>query len=139
MSVLFMSFVSAIAALFKTAAYENYPSNPLARNTKAVASLATASTVSYPVETGGFEELGVEAKMSGAANGDLTISVFPVFSDGTTSAVALAPISSTGPTFSTPNVYFFGQYDVSTHGRVVIAFRNNNAGTQSGTLDYTCS
>jgi len=121
----------------KTAAYENYPANRLGGGSKSAQSIATGASNTSPVETGGFDELGVEVRMTGAANGDLAVTVFPVDSTGAVSGVALAPISSTGPTFASPNVYFFGTYDISTQGRVVVSVKNNNAATQTAQIDYT--
>ena len=119
----------------KTAAYENYPNAPLARSSKPL-SIATGASQTIPVDAGSYDEMGIEAKMTGTAAGDLAVSVFPVMSDGTVSAVALNPISSTGPTVSAPNVYYYANYDISSHTRVVISVKNNNAATQTGTIDY---
>jgi hypothetical protein len=122
----------------KTAAYENYPNNPLARKSAPLA-LAGGVTLPMTVETGGFDELGLEVRMTGAVNGDLIVNVFPIASDGTVSAVSMTPISSTGPTFSAPNVYFFGTYDVSTQTRVVVSVKNNSASPQNGIVDMQLS
>jgi hypothetical protein len=69
--------------------------------------------------------------MTGAANGDLGVSVFPVYSDGTVGTVSLTPLQVTGPTFAGSTVQYTGNYDVSGYDRVRIAVKNNNASSQT--------
>jgi hypothetical protein len=118
----------------KTAAYENYPNNPLGSRS---APLAIAGGVTLPmtIETGGYNELTLEVLMTGAADGDLVVNVFPISSLGTVSGVSIAPVSSTGPKFTTPNVYYTGLYDVSGHGRVQVSVKNNGSGAGNGVVD----
>jgi hypothetical protein len=118
----------------KTAAYENYPNNALGRRSAPLA-IASGVTLPMPVETGGFNEMGLEVRMSGAADADMAVNVYPVASDGQTGGVPLTPVSSTGPKFSTPNVFYFGTYDVSTQTRVVVSVKNNGAGAGNGIVD----
>ena len=96
-------------------------------------SLATGASYIADVDTVGDNELSVTAEMTGAANGDLTVSVIPFKGDNVTpmTGVTLTPISSNGPTFASPNVSFNGLYDVSGYPKVRIAIKNNNAGTQT--------
>lgn len=121
----------------KTAAYENYPNNPLMSGVKSFAGATTGTPNSTPVEVMGANELSVEAKLAtAAAAGDLGVAVYDVFSDGTVSTVAIAPIRSTGPSLSGGTSYFTAQYDVTGHTRVVITCINNNAAPQAITLNY---
>lgn len=122
----------------KTAAYENYPNNPLGRKS---APLAIAPTVVLPmqVETGGYEEMALEVTMTGAADADLIVAVNPINSAGVVSGVALVPTTSSGPKFVAPNVYYSGMYDVSGHGRVQVTVKNNGAGAGNGVTDVTLS
>jgi hypothetical protein len=122
----------------KTAAYENYPNNPLTQRSAPIA-IASGVTQTYPIECSGSEELSLEAMQTGTAAGDMVVSVFPVLSNGQQAAVALAPISFTGPTVGAPNVYYYARYDVSGQGRVAITVKNNNAAPANGTLDVKLS
>jgi hypothetical protein len=95
-------------------------------------SLASGASTQQDVGVSGSDELTVEVDMNGAATGDLTVSVYPYESDGTTLMPITVPIiGSTGPTFVTSRVYFIGHYDVSATERVRITITNNNAGAQT--------
>jgi hypothetical protein len=94
-------------------------------------SLATNAFYTTSVVTQGWDQLAVSASMSGAASGDMAASVFPVFPDGTVGTVALAPLQQTGPTFTSPNVQWTANYDVSGYDRVQVSVQNKNAGTQT--------
>lgn len=122
----------------KTAAYENYPNNPLMSASKSFAGATTGTQQSTPVEVMGADELTVEAKLATAtAAGDLAVSVYGLFSDGSVAPVALVPIRSTGPTLSGGVSYYTAQYDVSGHTRVSVVCVNNNAAPQ--TITMNCS
>jgi hypothetical protein len=94
-------------------------------------SLATGASYTQDVNVGGWDDLSIAAIMTGAANGDLVVSVFPIFPDGTVGAVSITPLQSTGPTYAAPNVQYTGNYDVSGYQKVRISVKNNNAATQT--------
>lgn len=101
-----------------------------------VTSQSIASGATYTVSTvdvSGENELSVLAEMTGAANGDLAITVVPFKSDGVTplANLTLTPTSSNGPTFAGGVVQYTAVYDVSAYKKVQIRVKNNNASTQT--------
>jgi hypothetical protein len=95
--------------------------------------LTTGSVFNYDAECTSTDWLVIEAELTGAASGDLSITVTPYEADGITlqSNTPLAPVSSAGPTFGGGVSQFLGKYDVLGIRRVRITAKNNNAGTQT--------
>lgn len=95
--------------------------------------LASGATYIYDVECTATDWLVVEGELTGAANGDLAITVTPYEADGVTlQANTLIPATtSVGPTFAAGVVQFLGKYDVLGIRRVRIVAKNNNAGPQT--------
>lgn len=84
------------------------------------------------VDCAGDSELTVQADMTGAANGDLAVTVLPFEDDNVTlSPVGLPVIRSVGPTFNVNRVYFEGTYDVSGVSKVRVVAQNNNVAGQT--------
>jgi hypothetical protein len=97
-------------------------------------SLATGVSTFMDAPVSDTDFVTVQADMTGAANGDLTITVVPFEADGNTlSGVALPPASGigAGPTFASGRVTALLQYNVQGIDKVRITFKNNNAGTQT--------
>jgi hypothetical protein len=92
--------------------------------------ILTGAAYTQDVDCVGKGELSIAAIMTGAASGDMTLAVFPVYPDGTVGAVGITPSQINGPTFGT-NVQVAGNYDVSGYDRVRISIKNNNAGSQT--------
>jgi hypothetical protein len=125
----------------KTAAYENYPQNLLSRGSSPQAGVpvTTGTYVAQRVNTQDFNELLVEADLiGGAADGDLTVVVFPVDMWGVVMPVALTPINSTGPKFNAAGsgVFYQAIFDVSGQNAVEIRATNNNAATKNVAYSY---
>lgn len=107
---------------------------PLTRGRVTNLSLGTGVTTTMDVPCGGTDFVTVEADMNGAANGDLTISVFPYEADGVTlMPTALPAVTGVGyaPTFVTSKVTAVQQYNVQGIDKVQVQAKNNNAGTQT--------
>ena len=97
-------------------------------------SLLTTATTSYDVECSGGDFLTISGDLTGAAIGDLSITVQPFEQDGVTlAAVVLAPIAAASPAniLIGGHVYAIAKYDITGIGRVRIFWKNNNAGTQT--------
>jgi hypothetical protein len=115
------------------AAAEWTPGVLLTRGNVTAVPLAAGASTTLDVLCEGDSELTIMADMTGAANGDLTVGVFPFEADGVTvmANVGLTAIRSGGPTFGTGAVQYNGTYDVSGVDKVRIVVRNNNAGAQT--------
>jgi hypothetical protein len=95
-------------------------------------SLATGASYSYDVECSENDWLTVEGDLTGAALGDLAITVQPYEGDNVTlSAVVLTPVAAPANVFASGHAYAYARYDVIGVGRVRISWKNNNAGTQT--------
>lgn len=124
---------------FKSAAYEGYPGNLLTRGKYEGVAILTGATYDFPGDTNngivhceGDSTLTVQGDMTGAANGDLAVTVTPYEADNVTiSGVDLPVVRSQGPTFAGGRVTFIGEYDVTGIESVRIRVKNNNAGTQT--------
>jgi hypothetical protein len=104
----------------------------LTRGKQAGVAIANAANNDTDILCQGDSTLVLEVDMTGAAAGDLSINVFPFEADGVTvMGVAIAPITSTGPTLLTGHVYYIAQFDVSGYDRVRIRLTNNNAAPQT--------
>jgi hypothetical protein len=100
---------------------------------------AGGGVVNMDAPVGGAETLTVEADMSGAAAGDLGISVFPYEADGVTlQSVSLVPMANVGyvPTLAAPRVVAEQEYDVRGLDKVRVVGKNNNAGAQNINLSW---
>jgi hypothetical protein len=100
---------------------------------------AAGGVINMDAPVGGAETLTVMADMSGAAAGDLGISVFPYEADGVTiQPVSLLPMANVGypPTLAAPRVVSEEEYDVRGIDKVQIQAKNNNAGAQSINLSW---
>ena len=97
--------------------------------------LATGASFNYDLECTATDWLVIEAELTGAANGDLAITVTPYEADGITlqTNTPLPPVaaSTVGPTFGGGVVQYIGKYDVLGIRRVRITAKNNNAGAQT--------
>jgi len=119
-----------------TAASEWQVGSALNRAQASGVSVLTTGSVVVPVEISpSAAELTVNAELTGAANGDLAVTVNPILPSGAVSGVTLTALRSQGPTFGSGVVDYTGVYDVSGYTRVQVTLKNNNAGTQ--TLQYT--
>jgi len=95
-------------------------------------SIGTGATLSQTVNVSGVDELVVLVDMTGAANGDLAVTVVPVEADNATvMALPLTAQASSGPTFGSGKVQYYGKFDVSAFEFVQVQIKNNNAGTQT--------
>jgi hypothetical protein len=97
-------------------------------------SLGTGVSTTYDVECSGSDFLVVQGDLTGAAIGDLAITVQPFEEDGVTlSSVVLTPVAADSPAniLNGGHVYAFAKYNVTAIGRVRIFWKNNNAGTQT--------
>jgi hypothetical protein len=113
-----------------TAAAEWVVGALLTRGNVTPGAIGATTTINTDVDCAGDSKLTVLAEMTGAANGDLAVTVIPFESDNITpqNNTALAPVRSTGPTFGGGVVQFEGEFDVSGFSRVRIAIRNTTAG-----------
>jgi hypothetical protein len=97
-------------------------------------SLGTGVSTTYDVEVSGSDFLTVQGDLTGAALGDLVMTVQPFEEDGVTlSSVVLTPIAASSPAniFAGGHAYGIQKYDVTGIGRVRVFWKNNNAGTQT--------
>lgn len=114
--------------------YNSQAGSPLTRKTIAGQSIGTGATVAMDVPCGGTDFVTVEADMTGAASGDLGITVIPYEADGNTlMATTLPAVGGVGyaPTFVTNRVTAVQQYNVQGIDKVQVQLKNNNAGTQT--------
>lgn len=94
--------------------------------------LAPGASTTIDLLCGGDATLVVEAELTGAANGDLVISLRPFRSDGTLLASApITAVRASGPTFSGGLVQYYGEFDVSSLDKVRITLQNQNVGAQT--------
>jgi hypothetical protein len=108
------------------------PETLLTRGGETAQSIGTGVTRNTPVNTVGYSTLVVQAELTGAATGDLGVTVQPYEADNASIAPhAIPPVQSVGPTLSAGKVYYYGQWDVQALEQVNIALKNNNAGTQT--------
>jgi hypothetical protein len=104
----------------------------LMRDTIVNQSLATGASVTYDVECSATDWLTVQGDLTGAAAADLSVNVFPYENDGVTlTPIPLAPAVTVANTLSGGHIYAYDKFDVTGIGRVRIAWKNNNAGTQT--------
>lgn len=97
--------------------------------------IATGVTDTYDVDVDEFDNISVLVSMSGAASGDLSVTVEPFATDGTVLPIPLVPaVTASGPTFASPNVYYAAQFDVRGLLQVRITVKNNNAAGE--TINY---
>jgi len=126
----------------KTAAYENYPQNLLTKGSSpqaGVGPITTGTYVATQISTADFNELNLEADLiGGAADGDLTVAVFPIDAWGNVMPVPLNSINATGPKYNGPasGVFYQGIFDVSGQNAVQIRFTNNNAAAKNVAYSY---
>jgi hypothetical protein len=104
----------------------------LTRNKAAGAAIGAGANLDKLIETSDYNTLVVEVDMSGAANADLVIEVSPVSEvNDEVYPILMPPVQSTGPTFVTSRVYYWGRFDVSAQNRVRLRIKNANAGAQT--------
>jgi hypothetical protein len=107
---------------------------PLTRNRITNQAIGAGATVTMDVPCGGTDFVTVEADMTGAANGDLAITVVPYEADGNTlMGQTLPPAGGVGyvPTFAGGRVTAVQQYNVQGIDKVQVQFKNNNVGAQT--------
>lgn len=97
------------------------------------AAIAAGATQTIDIDCAGDSELTVQADMTGAASGDLAVTVVPYEDDNVTLNVnaPLPAVRSAGPTFGGTTVGFNGTFDVSGVSKVRIVAKNNNVGGQT--------
>jgi hypothetical protein len=102
----------------------------LTRGNATPGAIGATTTVNTDVDCAGDSKLTVLVEMTGAANGDLAVTVVPFESDNLTpqNNTALAAQRSTGPTFAGGVVQYEGEFDVSGFSKVRIQIRNTTAG-----------
>jgi|SRR5215471_4364220 len=95
--------------------------------------LATAASQTIDVEVAGVARLTVLGDLTGAAIGDLAVTVQPYFGDNVTlEGVVLSPMyTPPANVLSGGHVSSYAEYDVTGLGRVRIFAKNNNAATQA--------
>jgi|SRR5215469_3019346 len=95
-------------------------------------SLTTGASQVVDVEVSGTSRLTVQADLTGAAIGDLAVTVQPYEEDNITlSAVVLTPVQAPANVVNAGHVNSYAEYDVTGLGRCRIFAKNNNAGTQT--------
>lgn len=109
----------------KTAAYENYPNNPLTFANLSQSVLGTV-TVVRTVESGFADKLILDVVMTTDAAADLAVAVWPIGPDGVAINAPLTAAPVSGPTLNAGKVYFTGEYDVTTQERVQVRITNND-------------
>lgn len=94
---------------------------------------AAGGTVTYDLDTEGFDKLLLAVQMNGAADADLTVAIKIFLQDGSGArhGRSLPLVRSSGPTHVGGVVSFIGQYDLCGVDRVRIDITNNNAGVQN--------
>jgi hypothetical protein len=81
---------------------------------------------------GGSSTLIAQVDMTGAATGDLTVSVLPFEADSTTiMPISMPVVQSVGPTLSAGHVYYYAQFDVTGLDKARLRINNANAGAQT--------
>ena len=95
--------------------------------------LAAAGTQNIDVEVAGVARLTILGDLTGAAIGDLAITVQPYFGDNVTlEAVVLSPMyTPPANVVAGGHVSSYAEYDVTGLGRVRILAKNNNVGAQA--------
>lgn len=117
-----------------TAASEWGVGDLLTRGKQAGAAIGPAANNDTDILCQGDSTLVVEVDMTGAAAGDLTVQVLPFEVDAVTlMGVAIAPVTSTGPTLAGGHVYYIAQFDVTAYEKVRFRITNNNVGAQAVT------
>jgi|SRR5215471_6769491 len=103
-------------------------------------SVLTGQSSVVDVETSGSSRLTVQGDLTGAAIGDLAITVQPYLEDNITlSNVVLTPVQAPANVLGGGHVSSYAEYDITGLGRCRILAKNNNAGTQTLGLSWRCS
>jgi len=110
----------------KTAAYENYPNNPLTQVNGTQSLLGGGTIMVRTAECSWMDKMMLEAVMVTDGAADLAVAVWPVAADGTPINNPLVPLPTSGPTLVGGSVYFTGEYDVTAQDRVQIRITNND-------------
>jgi hypothetical protein len=86
----------------------------------------------WDIEVSGGDWLVIQGDLTGAAIGDLTVTVQPYEEDNVTlSGVVLTPPVAPANIFAAGHVYLYNKFDVVGIGRVRVSWKNNNAGAQT--------
>lgn len=97
--------------------------------------IAAGATQSVIVDVSDFDNITVIASQTGAATGDITLTVQPVEEDGVTVIPAVLPAALAGTAvLSGGHVSVVNQYDLRGLRQVQINVKNNNAGAE--TVDF---
>jgi hypothetical protein len=100
-------------------------------------SVASGASYTYDVEVSNSDWLEISATLTGAAIGDLAVTVQPYFGDNVTlESVVLTPVAAPANVFSGGVVSYYARYDVIGIGKVRIFAKNNNAGSQTLGLSW---
>lgn len=93
----------------------------------------SGQTLTFDVDTSDFDNLTVVAQQTGAASGDLTVTVAPFETDGVTAfPLGLTAAVATGPTYDgSANVNYVGQFDLRGVQAVRVSVKNNNAAAKT--------
>jgi|SRR5215471_11244145 len=94
--------------------------------------LGAGLTQNVDVEVAGTSRFTVLGDLTGAAIGDLAVTVQPYFGDNVTlEGVVLSPLQVVANVLAGGHVSSYAEYDVTGLGRVRILAKNNNAGAQA--------
>jgi hypothetical protein len=105
---------------------------PLTRATVAGQAIANGANFDQDVMCVGDSSLIVEVDMTGAANGDVVLTVLPFEADNVTvMPITLTPVSAVGPTLAGGHVYYYAQFDVTGLEKVRVRLNNANAAPQT--------
>lgn len=118
----------------KTAAYENYPNNPLTQ-ASSTQNVPGTVTVVRTIECSWMDRLILEAVLTSDGAADLAVAVWPIGADGQPVNNPIAPNPSSGPTLVGGKVYFSGEYDITAQDRVQVRITNNDPTARD--LSYT--
>jgi hypothetical protein len=96
--------------------------------------IGTPAAPDNRINVAGDDEIVVQVDMTGAAVGELGVTVLPYAADGVTIIPSPLPVMSsptTNPVFSGGHVYFVARFDCSAQEFVRVDIKNNNAGGQT--------
>lgn len=97
--------------------------------------IGTGASQTVDIDVSDFDNICVIASQTGAAAGDITLTVFPIEQDGVTASIApLTPAAAGTATLSGGHVAVVNQYDLRGLRGVRVSVKNNNAGGE--TIDF---
>jgi|SRR5579884_78198 len=95
--------------------------------------IGIGATLTFDVDVSDLDNLTVLVQQSGAASGDITVTVAAFeFDDATPFPLGLPPALSSGPTYDgSANVNYLAQFDARGTKTVRVSVKNNNAAAQT--------